>query len=352
MGPIERQYRLKRQKKRQRTVLFCLGSVLLLSFGAWKAMSSPPRYPWLHMPHGFYRPSLVETNNTTASTAKSLAPLPLQNEDVALRQKIKTVMAAYPKVFVPHFFYYNLQDHTYVDINGDKPVSAASVIKLPILLEYFKHVDNGALTPYTQIMYQNFEQAGGSGMTQYKPPGQPLIANDIATTMIQDSDNTCTNIMIYNMGGSQELDQDFQELGLNGTRINNWLPDLTGTNVISMKDMTKILYNIADTNILSQESRADALKIMEGTHNRRLLPALLPKSVLVAHKTGDIGTALGNVGLFILPNGSKYIIAMQVDRPFNDYRVRDMFQDVSKMIYDDVSSRPAIASSTSKQTSL
>lgn len=277
------------------------------------------------------------------ASQKRIEPLPKTQEDISLRQKIEADLASYPPRLKPYLFYFNLQDYRYVSIHGEAGVPAASVIKLPILLEYFKRIEEGRMTPDTPLLYQGFQQSEGSGTLQYRPPGQSLPAREVASTMIQSSDNSCTNMLIYHLGGLVQLNRRFREMGLKHTYIANWLPDLGGSNIISMEDMAMVLYNLTQSRYLSPDSHLGALEILKGTHNRRLLPALLPNDVIVAHKTGDIGTSLGNAGLVILPDGRRYIVALQVERPFNDYSAKEMIQQVSKRIYDEVLNQSALA---------
>lgn len=346
----QRIYHRTRQRKRQRHLMMCLLGLMFGVVCLWYAVQSIPRYPWLEVPKGFYRPELIATRHVSENLG--VKPLPLGQEDSILRQKIQAELARYPSTLKPHLFYINLQDHRYVNIGGHEAVPAASVIKLPILLAYFRHVDNGAMTPYTHLMYEAFEQADGSGTLQYQIPEQPLLAKDVAQTMIQSSDNTSTNILIYHLGGAVGLNQVFEAMGLSKTYINNWLPDLRGTNVISMADMATILYNIAEGDVLSEGSRQAALEILQGTHNRRLLPALLPPGTVVAHKTGDIGTSLGDSGLIRLPNGQSYILTVQVERPFNDYGAKELIQRISRVVFEDVTSRPVLVTSPSAEDAL
>ncbi len=331
----QRRLYLKRRHKRQRRIMVCLTvlAAAVLSLSLVGMTYSTPKLAWVTPPPQFYKPQMV---SQALPAAEPLKPLPMKEENAALRQKLQTILSKYPENLKPHLFYFNLQDYSYVSINGEDAVPAASVIKLPILLEYFRQLDKGRMTPYTHIMYEDFEQAEGSGGLQYKLPGQPLLAKDVAAMMIQTSDNTCTNMLIYQMGGADELNRAFESLGLKRTHIGNWLPDLRGTNVISMQDMSTVLFNIIQTDVLSWESRMAAMDILKGTKNRRLMPALLPPKTVVAHKTGDIGTSLGNAGIVILPNGQKYILSIQVERPFNHYGAAEMIRTVSKAIYDDV----------------
>jgi len=307
-------------------------------------------YPWLQVPKGFYQPqmfSAVQFDND-----RKLAALPAQYEDLALKHQLEDLLAQYPKNLKPHLYYLNLQDHSYVAFNAENPVAAASVIKLPILLEYLREVDSGEVGFNTPLLYQAFEQAAGSGELQYTPPGKIIPTYNVARQMIQISDNTCTNMLIYTMGGADHLNHMFEGMGLKHTYVANWLPDLTGTNMVSMHDTATILYNLYQGHGVSPTARQTAFEILTGTHNRRLLPALLPKDVVIAHKTGDIGTSLGNSGLIELPNGQKYIVAIQVERPYNDYTAKDLIQQVSKTIYDNIKDKNALASASTTETAV
>jgi len=298
-------------------------------------------------------PSLLYYNNIDFSALapnqaeiyqNKLMPILPAGEDQQLKAQLQQMFAEYSSdKYRPYFYFYNPQDNTYVEINGYSPVPAASVIKLPILLHYLLSLDENMLTVDTPLLYAEFHRAGGAGILQYQPAGQDLKANDVAAQMIRISDNTCTNMMISYLGGTDAVNRRLAELGLVHTRIRNWLPDLTGTNTISPYEMVSILYNIDHGPLISELSRYNGINILESTHNRRLLVAPLPQEAKVAHKTGDIGTAIGDSGIVYLPDGRKYFISMQVERPFNDYTVRDMVQRASRMIYDHVSAQVPIA---------
>ncbi len=261
--------------------------------------------------------------------------------DTALQHKMMMVFANYPNRFTPRVYVYDPQTGREVSIAGDRDVSAASVIKLPVLYSFFQAVDKEWISLDTPLLYTELHRTGGAGILQYKEPGFSIPAYDVAKDMIQISDNTCTNMMIDYLGGWQYLNRHFDTLGFEDTRIRNWLPDLRGTNTIAMRDMVTILYNIQNGYGVSQESRENLLTILTGTHNKRLLPAKLPKDTMIAHKTGDIGTALADSGIVYLPDGRYYYISVQVERPFNDYTARDIIQDVSKVAYDHMLNQPA-----------
>ncbi|MBY0449320.1 MAG: class A beta-lactamase-related serine hydrolase [Cyanobacteria bacterium] len=263
-----------------------------------------------------------------------LIPLSLTQEDNALKTRLLQVVQSFEPRFKTHLFYYNPQTGEYVNIGGDQPVAAASMIKVPVLFQYLRNLDEGRISVTTPIHFLDEDRASGAGDLQYQAAGQIFPSHHVATEMIQASDNTCTNLMMTYMGGREWVRQNLQDLGLQHTEINNILPDLEGTNTISMREMVTLLNNIDHGPLLSPTSRQLGLTILTGTHNKRLLPAVLPADVVIAHKTGDIGTALGDVGLIYLPNGKRYAIAVQVDRPYNDYTARTIIQEAARLVYE------------------
>jgi hypothetical protein len=200
-----------------------------------------------------------------------LTPLMPVAEDTQLKAQLEQLFAEYPSSkFVPYFYFYNPQDGRFVEINGYAPVAAASVIKLPILLDYLMRLDDGLVKVDTPLLYAEFHRAGGSGDLQYQPTGQGLMANDVAGQMIRISDNTCTNMMISYLGGTDVVNQRLADLGLVNTRIRSWLPDLAGTNTISPYEMVTILNNIDHGALISETSHYNGLSILKSTHNSRL----------------------------------------------------------------------------------
>lgn len=270
-----------------------------------------------------------------AGMSGKLLPMITTREDLALKAELQALINSFPPGhFTPFLYYYNPHDGSYVEINGYAPVKAASVIKLPVLYNYLLELDEQVMTMETPLLYLEYHRGGGAGELQYKPAGVLLPAYDVARDMIRISDNTSTNVMIGNLGGSSVVNRTFADLGLRYTRIHNWLPDLEGTNKISAYEMATILHNIDQGMVISQYARHVGLDILQQTRNNRLLPWLLPRDVKVAHKTGDIGTALGDSGIFYLPDGTRYILSIQVERPHNDYTAKEMMQQASLMIYN------------------
>jgi beta-lactamase class A len=84
---------------------------------------------------------------------------------------------------------------------------------------------------------------------------------------------------------------------------------------------------------LSDSSQARAIAILKTCHTRSLLVPGIGPGAEIAHKTGDIGFAIGDAGIIFMPNGRQYIAAVMLRRPYDDPRGRDYVQTVSRLTY-------------------
>jgi beta-lactamase class A len=54
----------------------------------------------------------------------------------------------------------------------------------------------------------------------------------------------------------------------------------------------------------------------------------------IAHKTGDIGTLVADVGSIESPSGKNYLAAVLVKRRHNDPAGPELIRQMSKIVYD------------------
>jgi beta-lactamase class A len=202
-----------------------------------------------------------------------------------------------------------------------------------VLVAFFQDVDAGKIYLDEKLTISPSNIGSGSGGMQYQPVGTQYSAINTATEMIINSDNTATNMIIERLGGKDELNRRFKEWGLDVTVINNPLPDLEGTNITSPRDLAMILVKVNQGELISLRSRDRLLEIMRQTRTRTLLPQGIEKDASIAHKTGDIGTVLGDAGIVDIPTGKRYIGSVLVKRSHNDYSARTLIQEISRTSY-------------------
>ncbi|WP_233258374.1 serine hydrolase [[Phormidium] sp. ETS-05] len=265
---------------------------------------------------------------------KSLPPggLALAQELTDLKTQLQTLATKRPEL-IPGLFVLDIDNNSYVDLNGSSSFAAASTIKLPILIAFFQDVDAGKIRLDEMLTMEAKQVAEGSGDMQYQPPGTKWTALDTATNMIIISDNTATNMIIDRLGGIEALNDRFQSWGLTSTVIRNPLPDLEGTNTTSPKDLVQVMAMVNQGDLLSLRSRDRAFSIMRDTRNNSLLPQGLGEGAVIAHKTGDIGSAIGDAGMVDMKSGKRYLVAAIVQRPHNDANAEELIRQISGTAY-------------------
>lgn len=269
-------------------------------------------------------------------TLAHAAPLKLTQEILPLKTLMQQLAMKNTKLF-PGMFFIDPDTGAYLDWNGDTTFAAASTIKFPILVAFFQDVDAKKIRLDEKLVLKKELVGGGAGGFQYKPLGSQFTALETATQMIIVSDNTATNMLIERLGGMAALNQRFKSWGLTVTQLRNLLPDLEGTNTTSPKELAQLMAAVQKGDLISVKSHDRLLNIMRRTRTATLLPKGLGPGATIAHKTGDIGSMVGDVGLVDMPSGKRYIAVAMVKRPHNNVQAKELIRQVSRAAYQEFS---------------
>ncbi len=269
---------------------------------------------------------------TIQKTHSEITTMYQTSEMTGLKQQLLALAAQYPMI-KPAVYVWEYENGKYVDINADKMYSAASIIKLPVLVRMFKSIEAKQMTIYDEMTLTDYYKSSGSGNLQYAQSGRKYTLDQLAKTMIQDSDNTSTNMIMSKLGGMDDVNIGLRDWGISDTYVRTWLPDLAGTNKTTAKDMAKILYNLDNPGFLNINSREYIIDYLSHVKNNRLIAAGLGEGAMFVHKTGDIGTMLGDAGIVYAPNGKKYLVVILANRPHNAPQGKDYIVKASSLIY-------------------
>ena len=250
-----------------------------------------------------------------------------------------------------------LDDGRFAQMNAEQPMPAASSIKTPILLAALELVDSGDLQWNEPLTLTKELVGGGAGWMASKPLGSRFPTFEVATEMIRVSDNSATNLLIQRVGGKTAINDRFKVLDLPATEVNNWLPDLDGTNTTSAKDLSRSIALVDSGDQLGPRSRDLFREVMSTSVTNTLLPtgllrglggaqgapddSLARKGYRVYNKTGDIGIAYADAGLIELPDGRRAVAGFLVKGPFNDPRSTNLIRAMASAMAPHLKPRPA-----------
>lgn len=328
-------------------VVFLLFFVLPYSFDKYirdifphnpKKMLKIDYYKLLFPTHGYLYKDLFLGKYIIKDTkyGKSLmTDIKETTERYGLKARLLSLANEYSKI-QPSIYVWEYNNGTYVDINADEAYPAASIIKIPVLIEMFREIESGKFSLYDTMVLDDHYRAPGSGKLQYSQGGISHTMDKLARIMIENSDNSATNMIIAKIGGMPEVNRAIQRWGIKTTHIYNWLPDMGGTNITTAREMARMFYNIDTTNILNQSSKRKVADYLSHVKNNRLLQAGLPSDAILLHKTGDIGFMLGDAGIVKTSTGKKYIVVILVKRPYNHHQGKEFIVKASDIIYNNM----------------
>ncbi len=197
--------------------------------------------------------------------------------------------------------------------NPNRQVPAASTIKVAILVELMNRIANKQVGWKTKHKLLKTDKVGGAGQIQHATDGTIFNFKELATLMIQLSDNTATNIIIRRLG--MEKVNDFLALyGLTQTSLQREMMDFEAIkegrqNYTSASEMNQLFALLLGNGLLNKKDTKRALKILKGCEDKEGIPLMIPDDVVIAHKTGTLSYLRGDTGIIF---SKKQIIILSI----------------------------------------
>ena len=197
---------------------------------------------------------------------------------------------------------------------ADAPMPTASLIKLPVMVATYAHVDQGRLALDQRITLREQDKVPGSGvLTPNFSAGTEISLRDAIRLMIAYSDNTATNLVVEQIG-LPATSQAMERLGLTETKLHSLVfrrdtsifPERSrafGLGSTTAAEMVQLLSLLHRRELVTGEAsdamRAHLLACEDNTKIARLLPA----GTRFAHKGGAVSAARCDAGILESPGG-------------------------------------------------
>lgn len=183
---------------------------------------------------------------------------------------------------------------------ADAPLVAASVIKLPILVEAFRQARDGLLSMDETFSIRPEQKMPSCGALTYLHDGLTVTLRDLCVLMIIVSDNTATNILIERLG-MENVNATMRGLGLEKTTLRRLLFDSDASargleNTITAEEMGQLLEMLYKGECVSPEADAEMLSILRDQRLNGKMPFFLD-DLEIAHKTGEDDGITHDVGI-------------------------------------------------------
>jgi beta-lactamase class A len=198
-------------------------------------------------------------------------------------------------------------------VDADRGWPAASLFKLPILVEVLAQVDARRLDADQRLPIRPEDWTDGSGVLQARV-GERISVRELTRLMIQESDNIAALVLLDAVGLSA-VNATSEGLGLHATRLVDHRAGQSGDHTTSATDMARLLVLLATGQAINPHVSEEALKLLELKQTFTWLGEDLPFWAKIAHKWGDLPDTRNDAGLVFTPRGSYVAVVLTQDAP-------------------------------------
>ncbi|GAC1308673.1 MAG: serine hydrolase [Vulcanimicrobiaceae bacterium] len=220
-----------------------------------------------------------------------------------------------------------------VSYNADVVFPSASVIKLAIFVSLFQYaeIEPGLFARTIRLKYEDF--VAGSEVLDRESPGNAITIDRLARAMIEESDNSASNVLIDFLG-FRRIMHTVHRAGLHHTQLKRHFQDRNAIahhseNLTTAHDMGQLLYAIERgaheglQTVASPRSCRRMIDILLRQEDRDKIARGLPKGTPLANKTGEIDGVRNDIGIVDPYGDSPYIIAV-LTKDLGDFSLGNM----------------------------
>jgi beta-lactamase class A len=235
-------------------------------------------------------------------------------------------------------------------VNEKMMFHAASTVKTPVMIEVFRQSREGRFSLDDSLLVKNefrsivdgssyqLDVKDDSDDSMYEKLGAKLTIRALLHQMITVSSNLATNLLME-LVGAKQVTATMRSLGASDIEVLRGVEDGKAfaqglNNRTSASDLLVIMKAIAQEIAVDSAASKEMLAILLDQKFNELIPALLPPTVRVAHKTGNITGVEHDSGVVLLPHGRRYVLVI-LSKDLKDVDAgRKAIALVSRRIYD------------------
>ena len=240
-------------------------------------------------------------------------------------------------------------------LNPDSVFHAASTMKVPVMIEYFRGIDAGRLRPDQDLLLGTqfksivdgspyaLDAGVDSDSSVFARVGQRVPLRWLVERMIVRSSNLATNTLIEVLD-AKRVDATAKSLGTTAMKVLRGVEDGKAfqqglNNQTSAHDLAVLLEAIETGTAASKESCRAMIDILARQEFNDEIPAGLPAGTRVAHKTGWI-TGVTHDAAIVYPPGRKPYVLVVLTKGIPDRPVaQKLIADISRLVWDVVTIR-------------
>jgi beta-lactamase class A len=274
--------------------------------------------------------------------------LTAQDPAASLRDRVASRIAEVTGATVGVFFAEVGGSATFA-LNPDSVFHAASTMKVPVMIEYFRGIDAGRISRDQDLLLgttfksivdgspYTLDAGVDSDSSVFGRVGQRVPLRWLTERMIVRSSNLATNTLIEVLD-AKKVDATAVSLGTTHMKVRRGVEDGKAfaaglNNQTSARDLAVLLEAIESGKAASTQSSREMLDILAAQEFNDEIPAGLPAGTRVAHKTGWI-TGVTHDAALVYPPGRKPYVLVVLTKGIRERPVaQKLIADISQLVW-------------------
>ena len=273
-----------------------------------------------------------------ASQEDSLRQFPIQRK---IKSLVEEEIAKHQDVSVG-FYFNDLANAGWFGVNEDEKFIPASLLKLPMLIAYYKLQETETDLFEKQITYQgkDFNLDRNTVEASNIQPGNTYAVKQLLRTMIVDSDNNALELLYeFRKDVLKDVFEDLQ-VPLPDSRS-----EIATEDFLSPKEMAKFYLVLYHGSYLRKADSDEALQLLSEVKYKDGLVAGVPSELLVSHKygerkftiaNGDVHDEFHDCGIIYYPNNPYKICIMTKGKDLGVEKASAIISNLSKIVYEQI----------------
>lgn len=201
----------------------------------------------------------------------------------------------------------NISNGAQAEMNGDQVLPAASLFKLPVLVEVVKQYRLRRFSLDDPVLIRNEHWTDGSGILQARV-GERFPVRELLRLMVAESDNIAA-LALMDLAGIENINRTMLGIGLEWTKVQDRRVNRL-LHVTTARDMAMLLEVLATGQLIDRETSEDTIRLLELKQAQNWLDDRLPSSVRVAHKWGELPSVRHDAGIVFTPRSTYVVVVM------------------------------------------
>jgi len=237
-------------------------------------------------------------------------------------------------------------------INPEAIMHAASLMKVPVMIEVFKQAEQGKFSLDEKINVKNDFKSIVDGSPYsltvvedsdddiYQHIGKEMAIRELVHRMITVSSNLAANILIEFVG-VENIRGTLAELEIQNMKVLRGVEDIKAyekglNNQTDALSMMQVMYAIAKGKAVSEKACQEMIEILAQQKYRNKIPSGIPEGVKVANKTGSI-TRIDHDAAIVFPEGHKPYVFVILTRGIEKREdAEKLIAELSRIVYGSV----------------